>query len=251
MSMSVSLSQEELIRYDRQLKVLGIEGQKRLKRATVTLVGLGGLGSIVSIYLVAMGIGRIILIDRERVELSNLNRQILYNTKDVGRYKVRVAVKRLSEINPTVDIEGVIADISKLDIGEFVKVSDIVIDGTDNWRSRFLLNEVCVKKNVPFIHAGVKGIYGQLFIVIPHKGPCLRCLIVRKPKEEHGIPILGITPAILASLEVLEATKILTGIGTPSVGYLVLFNGRTMSLKKLRVYRNPNCPVCGTGKNTS
>ncbi|MCD6510000.1 MAG: HesA/MoeB/ThiF family protein [Thermoprotei archaeon] len=247
----MELSSEELIRYDRQIRLLGREGQRKLKNARVLVIGLGGLGSIVATYLTVMGVGELILMDKEKVELNNLNRQILHWTKDIGRYKVHSAKEKLREMNPNVSIEGLVADVTTYDIDPLVGKCDVVMDCLDNWRARLLLNDACVRQGVPLIHAGVRGTWGQLMVILPGKGPCLRCLMPREPKEEGTIPILGVTPAVLASLEVLEAVKLIMGKKSETWGYLVYFNGESMDIRKLRVARNPHCPVCGDGGKTS
>ncbi len=241
------LSAEEMIRYDRQIKALGVEAQSKLKKASILIVGLGGLGSVSSIYLTAMGVGRLIVVDREKVELSNLNRQILYSTNNIGEYKAIVAKRRLKALNPKIDIEGIVTEINRENVDKLVKDVDLVLDGLDNWKTRLVINEACVRYGVPFIHAGVRGFYGQLMVIIPGEGPCLRCIMAKTPlEEEQGVPVIGVIPATIASLQVIEALKIITGKGSPSVGYLMYFDGRKLELRKLRVYRNPKCPVCGS-----
>lgn len=244
--MSVALSSSEIERYDRQIKLFGIEAQLKLKKARVMVAGLGGLGCPAALYLVAAGVGKIVLVDRERVELSNLNRQILHWTRDIGELKVNSAAKKLRELNPEVDVEAIPTEINEDTVYDLVSQVDIVIDGMDNWKTRFILNRVCVLQSKPFIHAGVYGMYGQLLVVIPRKGPCLQCVIPELPLEREHPPVLGTTAGILALLEVTEAIKIITGYGEISIGQLILYDGYTMSLSRIKVSRRENCPVCGS-----
>jgi len=231
-------------RYHRQILVLGEEGQRRIRNSSVLIVGVGGLGSASSLYLVSSGFGKVILVDNGRVELSNLNRQILYTTEDIGRPKVYVAAERLSSLNPEVEIEPVMEEASEDLIRELVKKVDIVVDGLDNWETRFLVNRVCVEKGKPFIHAGVRGMYGQLLTIVPGKGPCLQCLIPKPPKEETPIPVVSTTPGVLGLLQATEAIKLVTGYGEPSIGRLIIYDGVTTSFREIKVSRMKNCPVC-------
>lgn len=239
-----ALSSEEIERYDRQIRLFGIEGQLRLKRSRVLVVGVGGLGTAAALYLVAAGVGHIILVDSERVELSNLNRQILYWTRDIGRLKTEAAVEKLRELNPGVVIETVAARVDERLLRELVPRVDLVIDALDNWETRFLLNRVCVEYRKPLIHAGVQGLYGQLLVIVPGKTPCLQCLIPRQPPETRPFPILGTTAGLMAMLQVTEAIKILTGYGEPSLGRLIVYDGYRMSFHEIKVSRRPDCPVC-------
>ncbi|HIQ03473.1 MAG TPA: HesA/MoeB/ThiF family protein [Desulfurococcales archaeon] len=232
-------------RYDRQIKLFGVEAQLKLKKARVMVAGLGGLGCPAALYLVAAGVGKIVLVDRERVELSNLNRQILHWTRDIGELKVNSAAKKLRELNPEVDVEAIPIEINEDTVYDLVSQVDIVIDGMDNWKTRFILNRVCVLQSKPFIHAGVYGMHGQLLVVIPRKGPCLQCVIPELPPESKHPPVLGTTTGILALLEVTEAIKIITGYGEVSIGQLILYDGYTMSLNRIKVSRRENCPTCG------
>jgi len=242
---SISLSNEELERYRRQLLFLGVEAQLRLKRAKVLVVGAGGLGSAVLYYLVAAGVGEIHIVDSDKLELNNLNRQILYTTDDIGKYKADVAAERLRKLNPNVKIITYRRRFDKGLAEEIVPKVDLAIDALDNWETRFLLNEYCVKYLKPLIHAGVREVYGQLLVIMPGKGPCLRCLFPHEPRREREIPILGVTPGILGTMEALEAIKIITGYGEPAIGKLIIVNGKKGEFEVINVRRNPECPVCG------
>ena len=243
---NVELTNNELERYSRQILYFGVEVQKKLKSSKVMIAGIGGLGSLSATYLTAIGIGNIILVDKEKVELSNLNRQILYWTKDLGKAKVKVATEKLHKLNPEVKIEAFQGEINENNVEDFVRRVNLVVDGMDNWRTRFIINDACVKFRIPFIHAGIHSFFGQLMVIYPGKGPCLRCIMPKIPTERKPIPVLGVTPAVLASLQVVEAIKSLTGMGTPSIGWVIHFNGENMSLDKFRVSRSPECPVCGS-----
>lgn len=246
MGFKLALCGEELERYDRQIRLFGIEGQERLKKSKVLIVGVGGLGSPAALYLAAAGVGEVILVDSEKVELSNLNRQILYWTRDVGRLKVESATEKLRELNPSVKIKSYPRKADEELLDQLVHEADVVIDGLDNWKTRFELNRACVKRRKPLIHAGVYGVYGQLLVVVPGITPCLQCIVVKEPPEKGPLPVLGTTPGLLAMIQVTEAIKILTGYGKPALNKLVLYNGYTMEFQEVPVSRNPSCPVCSS-----
>lgn len=240
------LSPEELERYDRQVRVWGIESQRKLKSATVLIVGVGGLGSPAAMYLAASGVGRLIIVDPECVELSNLNRQVLHWTADVGTEKVRSAYEKLRKLNPHVEVVPVQARLETLEQLEgLVSRADVVIDCLDNWKTRFLLNEACVRAGKPLVHAAVRGLYGQLMVVKPGEGACLRCLLPSDPPEERQIPVAGPTPGVLGALEALEAVKLITGYGQPLISRLLIFDGMHGTVDVLAVHRRKDCPVCG------
>ena len=241
------LSPSELERYDRQMLIssLGTNGQKKLKTAKVAVAGIGGLGCPTSLYLAAAGIGKIILVDNERFELTDLNRQILGWEKDIGRFKAEVAKEKLDAVNSRIEVEAVVAEITKHNVQNVIEDADVVVDGQDNWKTRFILNEYCVTHNVPFVHAGVSALHGQLTTIVARKGPCLRCIFPKDPPEREKIPVLGATPALFASLQVMETVKLITGIGKPLVGKMVFANGTEMVFETVEVKRNVECPVCG------
>ena len=241
------LAEEELTRYSRQIMIpnWNVEGQLRLKNAKVTIVGVGGLGCPVALYLTAVGVGRITLIDKEKIELSNLNRQILHWSMDIGKFKTFSAIEKLSKLNPLIKIESYEREIEKENIRELIKGSNVVVDCLDNWKTRFILNEACVSERIPLVHAGVHSWYGQITTIMPGKGPCLRCILPKTPKEEEKFPILGVTAGVLGLLEALEAIKIIVGLGNPLIGRILFFDGETSSFQEAKVQRRKGCPVCG------
>ena len=241
----MSLTPSELERYDRQIRVFGREGQARLKRGRIVVVGLGGLGCAAVTYLVAAGVGRIVLVDDEKVELSNLNRQVLHWSKDVGRPKASSAAEKLGELNPEVSVEALREEVTERNVEDIVREGDVIVDGTDNWKTRFLLNDSCVEIGKPFVHASVHGLYGQALTVVPGQGPCLRCAVPRPPRERGPFPILGTTAGILGLIQATEAVKLLTGYGKPAVGRLLIYDGYSMEFREVKVRRQEGCPACG------
>jgi len=241
-------SSAELERYDRQIRIegLGKSGQVRLKKARVMVVGAGGLGCPASFYLVAAGIGHVAVVDNETVELSNLNRQILHWSNDIGKPKSVSAVEKLRQLNPEVTVKAIQKTVTTQNARQLVKDSTVVVDALDNWRTRFLLNKACVKEEKPFVHAGVHALYGQITTIFPRKGPCLQCILPKIPPEEEKFPVLGAAVGTLGLLEALETIKIITGLGEPLVGRVLHFDGETMSFQEITVERRRNCPVCGS-----
>ncbi len=243
----MSLSRSELERYDRQLSIRGwgVNGQRKLKASKVVVAGVGGLGSVSSIYLAAAGVGRLVLIDGDKVSLSDLNRQILYSEETLGLSKVDVAEMRIKSLNSEVKVESIMKQITEENVHSLIKDADVVVDGLDNWSTRFIVNNYCVEKSIPFIHAGVSEFYGQITTVMPGEGPCLRCVFPEKPYEMEKIPIFGATPGVLASMQVMEVIKIITGIGRPLIGRMLFLDGEEMTCEEAEIKRNPDCPVCG------
>jgi len=241
------LTEEEMTRYSRQIMIPGwdVEGQLRLKNAKVTIVGVGGLGCPAALYLAAAGVGKITLIDKEKVELSNLNRQILHWSRDIGKFKTLSALEKLSELNSAISFESYEEQVKEESIKKLIRGSNVIVDCLDNWKTRFVLNEACVSERIPLVHAGVHSWYGQITTIIPGKGPCLRCILPKTPKEEEKFPILGVTAGILGLLEALETIKLIVGLGKPLVGRMLFFDGETSSFQEAKVQRRRDCPVCG------
>lgn len=240
------LSSEELERYDRQIRIFnfGIEGQRKLKSSTVLVAGLGGLGCPASMYLAASGVGRLVLVDKEKVELNNLNRQILHWSFDVGRLKVESVAEKIAQLNPNVNVEPLALEIDENNVECLVKKVDVVVDGMDNYKTRFLLNDACVLQSKPFVHAAVYGLEGQLLTVLPGKGPCLRCVIPSEPPQQIPVPVLSATPGVMAALEVMEVVKLIVGLGKPCNDRLLIFDGYDMRFHEVKVEPSPNCPLC-------
>ena len=245
--MEFKLSEEEKERYDRQIMIpnFGEEGQLKLKKSKVTVVGAGGLGSSVTLYLAAAGVGTLTIIDPERVELSNLNHQVLHWTEDIGELKAVSVARKLEKLNPAVEVKAVPERLTMENVRGLIGGSDVVVDCLDNWHTRFLLNEACVAERIPMVHAGIRGLYGQMTTIIPYQTPCLRCILPETPPEEKRFPVLGTTPGVLGVLEAFEALKLIVGIGVSLAGKLLVFDGEAMSFQEIRVERNESCSVCG------
>ncbi len=241
------LSDSEIVRYDRQLMIpgWGIDGQKKLKSSRVVVIGAGGLGSPASMYLAAAGVGHLKVVDKDRYELSNLNRQLLGWQKDIGRPKAEAAREKLEAINPEICVEALAVEVTKENILDVLGGADLAVDGTDNWSLRFIINEGCVKLQIPFIHAGVQGFFGQVTTIMPGLGPCLACIMPRPPPDVDRFPVVGVTPGLFAMLEVMEALKTIVGIGPSLVGKILIFNGEDISFDLLEVSKDPKCKVCG------
>jgi len=248
----VSLSREEIRRYGRHLILpeVGLEGQMKLKSASVLLVGAGGLGSPLALYLAAAGIGRIGIVDFDVVDQSNLQRQVLHSTADVGRPKLESARDRIRAINPNVEVELFSTRLSSVNALEILSGFDLVVDGTDNFPTRYLVNDACVLLRKPNVYGSIFRFEGQVSVFSAPGGPCYRCLYADPPPPglvpscaEGGV--LGILPGIIGTMQAAETVKYILGIGEPLVGRLLLFDALTMRARELRLRRNPECKVCG------
>ena len=245
--MPVDLSEEEQIRYRRQLIMpeIGFPGQHRLKRATVMIAGLGGLGSVSALYMAAAGIGRLRIVDMDRVALHNLNRQILHTTDDIGKLKTDSARQKLEALNPDCRIETLPTPIAGDTALEMVRGCDLILDGTDNLETRRILNRAARDAGIPFIFGGVEGLDGMVATFIPGLTACLECIFAGKPnRTPDEIGVIGPTVGVIASLQCLEAVKLLIGQELDRSGNLIHFHGADMRLKKAVVEPNPGCPVC-------
>jgi molybdopterin/thiamine biosynthesis adenylyltransferase len=240
------LNAEELIRYDRQIMIpeIGETGQEKLKEATVFIAGAGGLGSPVSIYLAAAGVGTIRLVDHDRVEASNLNRQVLHWDEDVGRKKVDSAGEKLRKMNPYVKVEIVDKTITEDNVKDLTTGCDGIVDAMDNLSTRYILNKAAIELNIPFFHGAVRGLEGRVMTVIPGKSACLRCLY-RGPVPQEKFPVLGATPAVIGCIQATEVIKYFAGAGEPLVNRLLIYDGLTLKFTEFRVNRNPHCEHCG------
>jgi adenylyltransferase/sulfurtransferase len=249
---SVELSQAEVARYSRHLIMpeVGLQGQKRLKVASVLLVGAGGLGSPLGLYLAAAGVGRIGIVDYDVVDFSNLQRQVLHGTPDVGRPKLLSARDRLRAINPEVHLDLFDTRLTSANALSILAPYDVVIDGTDNFPTRYLVNDACVLLDKPNVYGSIFRFDGQASVFYPGRGPCYRCLYPEPPPPgevpscaEGGV--LGILPGLIGCIQATEAVKLILGIGSPLVGRLLLYDALQMSFREFKVRRNPRCPVCG------
>jgi adenylyltransferase/sulfurtransferase len=246
------LTEEQIERYSRQiiLPEIGGKGQEKLLNAKVLLIGCGGLGSPCAYYLAAAGVGKIGLVDSDKVELNNLQRQIIHFMKDVGKKKAESAKEKLESINTDVKIETYPLRITSANIMEIIKDYDIIIDGSDNFPTRYLVNDACVISNKPLSHAGILRFDGQITTIIPNSGPCYRCIFPDPPPpgmvpscQEAGI--LGVVAGVLGLLQATEVLKYILGKGDLLVGKLLIFNALEMSFRKLNIQRSEECPVCG------
>jgi molybdopterin-synthase adenylyltransferase len=243
----VMLTASEQKRYDRQIMIgeIGREGQERLKRSRVVIAGAGGLGSLIALYLTAAGIGMIRMIDHDRVELSNLNRQILHWEEDIGRNKVESARAKLRNLNSTVEIEGIAEIITEDNVFQFVNGCDVIVDAMDNLPTRYILNRCAVEKKIPFFHGAVNGFEGRVMTIIPGKTACLRCMY-RGPVPEEKFPVIGVAPAVIGSIQATEVIKYLLGIGSLLTNRLLVYDGLKVTFSEFTVNKNPDCDHCGS-----
>lgn len=249
---SVGLTPEETLRYHRQiiLPQVGPAGQERLKSAAILLVGAGGLGSPAALYLAAAGVGRLGVVDDDVVELSNLQRQVLHDTESVGRSKTESARRRIARINPDVEVED---HPIRLDAANALRVLegwDVVVDGSDNFPTRYLVNDACVLLGIPFVYGAIFRFEGQASVFASPGGPCYRCLF-RDPPPPDAVPscaeagVLGVLPGLVGTIQATEAIKLVLGIGDPLVGRLLLVDSLAMEFREVGLRRDPDCAVCG------
>ncbi len=252
-SSAMRLSAEELQRYSRHLMMPEVtsEGQRRLKAARILCIGAGGLGSPAALYLAAAGVGTIGIVDFDDVDLSNLHRQILHGTKDIGRSKLESARDRLRDINPEIEIELHKCRFSSENASQLVAQYDVVVDGSDNFPTRYLSNDVCVFARRPNVYGSVFRFEGQTTVFAPHLGgPCYRCLFPEPPPPD-SVPncaqagVLGVLPGIIGMLQAIETIKLIVGIGETLVGRLLHFDALKVKFRELNLRRDPGCPVCG------
>lgn len=248
----VELSNEEVQRYSRHLIMpeVGMEGQRKLKAASVLLIGAGGLGSPLAMYLAAAGVGRLGLVDYDVVDHTNLHRQVIHGTKDVGRPKLESAKETILDINPHVHVDTYEEPLTSENALRIFEPYDVVIDGTDNFPTRYLTNDACVLLGKPNVYGSIFRFEGQVSVFYAEEGPCYRCLFPEPPPPglvpscaEGGV--LGVLPGTIGVLQATEAIKLILGVGQPLIGRLLLYDALNMEYNEVRLRKNPNCKVCG------
>jgi sulfur-carrier protein adenylyltransferase/sulfurtransferase len=247
------LNEQELRRYARHLLLpeVGVEGQQRIRAARVLCVGAGGLGSPVVLYLAAAGIGRLGVVDDDVVDVTNLQRQIIHRTKDVGRSKIKSATKAIHRLNPAVEVAPHKVRLASDNALEILQPYDLVVDATDNFPTRYLANDACVLLRKPYLYGAIFRFEGQASVLAPHLGgPCYRCLYPEPPAPGTApscadAGVLGVLPGIIGCIQATEALKLVLGIGTPLIGRLLLLDALAMQFRELKIRRDPQCPLCG------
>ena len=247
------LSRDELLRYSRHIVLsdVGLAGQQRLKSARVLLIGAGGLGSPAALYLAAAGVGTLGLVDFDVVDASNLQRQILHGTSDIGRSKLESARERIGDVNPNVHVRTYETRLTSGNALEILADYDVIVDGTDNFATRYLTNDACVLLGKPNVYGSIFRFEGQASVFATPDGPCYRCLFPTPPPP-GSVPscaeggVLGVLPGIVGTIQATEAIKLILGAGEPLVGRLLLIDALSMRFHTVRVQRDPNCPACGT-----
>jgi molybdopterin/thiamine biosynthesis adenylyltransferase len=248
----VSFSDEQLERYSRHilLKEVGVKGQKRISAGRVLIIGAGGLGSPAAMYLAAAGVGTIGIVDADVVDLSNLQRQILHNSSDVGKPKVQSAKESMNAMNSDVEVHTYHEWVNSTNISALIRDYDFILDGTDNFPVKFLINDACVMLQKPFSHAGIIRFQGQLLTYVPGHGPCYRC-VFHSPPPPDAVPtcrqagVLGVMAGVIGTLQATEALKYLLGMDGLLTGALLTYNALTTTFRKVPVTRDEHCPVCG------
>ena len=250
----MSFTNEQLERYSRHiiLKEIGAKGQKKLLNAKVLIIGAGGLGAPAAMYLAAAGVGMIGIADADEVDLSNLQRQIIHATKDLGKPKVQSAKEIMNDLNPDVTVNTYHTFVTSGNIREIIRDYDFIIDGTDNFPAKFLINDACVMEKKPFSHAGIIRFKGQLMTYVPGEGPCYRC-VFKDPPPKDAVPtckqagVVGAMGGVIGSLQAMEAIKFIVGKGQLLTGHLLTYDALTMEFRKIKLpHHTENCPICGT-----
>ncbi|WP_028842279.1 HesA/MoeB/ThiF family protein [Thermodesulfovibrio yellowstonii] len=236
----------DFLRYSRQMLIegWGEEGQRKLKNSTIFIAGAGGLGSPVSIYLAVAGVGKIIICDFDSVEITNLNRQILHSHTRIGINKALSAKITLTAINPEVEVIPISEKITETNALELIEDSQIILDCMDNLETRYILNEVAIKKGIPLVFGAIYGIQGMLSFIHSPETPCLKCLFPEAPPKET-FPVVGATPGVIGALQALETLKYLVGIGKLLKNKLLVWDGMSADFKTFKAQKDPSCPICG------
>ncbi len=247
-----NLTNDEIRRYGRHLIMpeFGVEGQRRLKASSVLLIGTGGLGSPLALYLAAAGVGCIGLVDYDTVDETNLQRQIIHGQSSIGISKIESAARRIRDLNPSVQIDKYEVPLTSENALQIMEPYDVIIDGTDNFPTRYLVNDACVKLGKPNVYGSILRFEGQLSVFYAKEGPCYRCMFPEPPPPglvpncaEAGV--LGVLPGTIGTMQATEAIKLITGIGEPMIGRMLLYDALEMSFTTIKIRKNPNCPVCG------
>lgn len=248
----MAFTNEQLERYSRHiiLKEIGVKGQKKLLNSSVLIIGAGGLGAPAAMYLAAAGVGKIGIADADVVDLSNLQRQVIHSTNDIGKPKVESAAETMRAINPDVEVVTYHDFVTSENILDMVKEYDFIIDGTDNFPAKFLINDACVMAKKPLSHAGIIRFKGQLMTIIPGEGLCYRC-VFQSPPPKGAVPtckeagVVGAMGGVIGSLQAMEAVKYITGVGELLVGYLLTYDALTMEFRKVKLpKRGKGCAIC-------
>ena len=253
-----ALAREEVQRYSRHLIMpeIGMTGQRRLKAAGVLCIGAGGLGSPLTLYLAAAGVGRMGLVDFDVVDLSNLQRQIAHFTSDIGRPKLESAAEKLQAINPHLKIDRISTRLDASIALELFRDYDVIVDGTDNFPTRYLVNDACVLLGKPNVYGSIFRFDGQASVFFPPHGPCYRCLYPEPPPPDL-VPscaeggVLGILPGLIGVIQATETIKLILGVGKPLIGRLLLYDALEMSFREMKVRKNPKCPICGERRRST
>ena len=248
----MAFTNEQLERYSRHiiLKEVGVKGQKKLLNAKVLIIGAGGLGAPAAMYLAAAGVGTIGIADADVVDLSNLQRQIIHATEDVNKPKVQSAKETIEKMNPDVTVNTYRVFVDSSNILDLIKDYDFVIDGTDNFPAKFLINDACVMAKKPFCHAGIIRFRGQLMTYVPGQGPCYRC-VFKDPPPKDAVPtckqagVVGAMGGVIGSLQAMEAIKFIVGQGDLLTGNLLTYDALKNDFRKVKLPPNPDCPICG------